>query len=76
MRGSIWPNFAGQAPGQILPGACPAKFGQIEPRLSGGPFKILKILKIFGNGFSKNFKDFKDFKGFKKALKPLKSLKF
>ena len=42
-RGSIWPNFAGQPRfGQILPKgrgqACPAKFGQIEPRISNfGP---------------------------------------
>ena len=31
--------------GQILPGGCPAKFGQIEPRLSGGP-KLFKLSRL------------------------------
>ena len=34
--------------GQILPGGCPAKFGQIEPRLSGGP----KLFKLRGSNFA------------------------
>ena len=64
-RGSIWPNFARRLPGpapfcpldlaKFCRAACPAKFGQIEPRISHGIRRAARFGQILPAGCPAKF---------------------